>query len=99
MVRTGMVRPSDSPWSSALHLAPKGDTVWCQYGDYRTLNDRTMAVRVGRWGDLSRSGRFSRLWCDKNLGVGDGRLLGDSLKFDVVKTLAIWAIFFLFLKL
>ncbi|VDP69629.1 unnamed protein product [Echinostoma caproni] len=42
MLQLGIIRPSNSPWSSALHMAPKktpGD--WRPYGDYRALDNST----------------------------------------------------------
>lgn len=33
MIRVGTARPSKSPWSSPLYLAPKGDHGWWLCGD------------------------------------------------------------------
>lgn len=37
-----IVRHSNSPWASPLHMVPKSDGSYCPCGDYRRLNDVTI---------------------------------------------------------
>ena len=42
MLEEGVIRPSDSPYASPLHMVPKSDNTYRLVGDYRFLNSATL---------------------------------------------------------
>ena len=41
LLKLGIIRRSNSPYSSPFHVAPKPGGGWHPFGDYRRLNDST----------------------------------------------------------
>ena len=45
LMQQGIIRPSNSSWSSPLHMVKKADDTWRPCGDYQALNSATTPDR------------------------------------------------------
>jgi hypothetical protein len=66
--KAGIVRRSNSPWSSPLHMVPKPDGSWRPCGDYRRLN---LATKHDRYPLPSILDLSEKLHCCKFFSVVD----------------------------
>ena len=69
MIKLGVIKPSDSEWSSELHMV-HGD--WRLCGDYRSSNAQTVAVRylIPHIQDFTQRLAGSKVFFQNRLGTG-----------------------------
>ena len=72
MEAMGIIRRSNSPWASPLHLVPKASGGWPPCGDYRNLNEVTAPDRypVPHIQDFSANLADAQVFSMINLGEG-----------------------------
>lgn len=86
MEAMGIIRRSNSPWSSPLHVVPKANGGWRPCGDYRRLNDVTTPDRypVPHIQDFSARLAGSRIYSKVDLVRGYHQI--PMAKDDIPKT-------------
>ena len=82
----GIIRRSNSPWSSPLHMVPKANGSWRPCGDFRRLNARTTDDRypVPHIGDFNRNISGSTIFSKIDLARGYHQI--PMAKEDICKT-------------
>ena len=84
--KAGIIRHSNSSWSSPLHMVKKKDGRWCPCGDYRRLNTATIPDHYPLLNILDFTSRISGSTVFSKLDLHKGYYQVPMNKDDIQKT-------------